>query len=100
MKGAVDEARIQSGVNSSNWVWASYMTVASNSVFGAYSSVASSTVKLNFSVIEGKLVLTWSQGTLQSAPTVTGNYNDINGATSPYTNSITPGQQYFRVRIH
>jgi hypothetical protein len=99
MKGAIDEARIQSGVNSSNWVWASWMTVASNSVFSSYSSVTSAVVKLDFATIGNKLVLTWPQGTLQSAGTVNGNYNDMVGATSPYTNTISSGQQYFRVRV-
>jgi hypothetical protein len=37
--GSMDEARIASGTCSSNWVWASWMTVASNSVFTSYSSV-------------------------------------------------------------
>jgi hypothetical protein len=50
-------------------------------------------------LIGGKLVLTWPQGTLQSAGTVTGTYTDITGATSPYTNAISGAQQYFRVRV-
>lgn len=99
MKGAIDEARIQSGVSSSNWVWASWMTVASNSVFSSYSPVSSTAVKLNVQLIGGKLVLTWPQGTLQSAGTVAGTYSDITSATSPYTNAISGAQQYFRVRV-
>lgn len=37
--GNLDEARIQSGVQSSNWVWASWETVAANSAFESYSAV-------------------------------------------------------------
>jgi formylmethanofuran dehydrogenase subunit A len=35
----LDEARIESGVCSSNWIWASWATVASNSTLQNYSSV-------------------------------------------------------------
>ena len=34
---------------------------------------------------------------LQSAPTITGTFTNIPGATSPYTNAITGGQQFFRL---
>ena len=37
--GTMDEARIHSGVDDSNWVWASWATVASNSTFENYSAV-------------------------------------------------------------
>ncbi|HKW30683.1 MAG TPA: DUF2341 domain-containing protein, partial [Verrucomicrobiae bacterium] len=37
--GAMDEARIQSGVQSSNWIWASWATVAANSAFENYVGV-------------------------------------------------------------
>ena len=36
--GTMDEARIQSGLANSNWVWASWMTVASNSTFANYTA--------------------------------------------------------------
>jgi len=38
-KGLMDEARIQQGLASSNWVWASWMNVASNSTWQNYSTV-------------------------------------------------------------
>jgi hypothetical protein len=34
---------------------------------------------------------------LQSAPTVTGTYTNVPGATSPYTNAITGSQKFFRL---
>jgi len=95
----MDEARIRSDISSSNWIWASYMTVASNSLFSTYAPVASSLVTLNYQTINGKLVLNWSAGTLQSAPNVTGTYTNVTGATSPYTNNATAGRQFFRVQV-
>ncbi|MGD0413560.1 MAG: DUF2341 domain-containing protein, partial [Verrucomicrobiota bacterium] len=37
--GTMDEVRVQSSMASPNWVWASWMTVASNAVFSSYASV-------------------------------------------------------------
>jgi hypothetical protein len=37
--GVMDEARIASGTRSSNWVWASWMTVTSNATWSGYSQV-------------------------------------------------------------
>ena len=34
---------------------------------------------------------------LQSAPTSTGAFTNLPGATSPYTNPITGAQQFFRL---
>lgn len=38
-KGLMDESRIQQGLASSNWVWASWMNVVSNDTFSGYSEV-------------------------------------------------------------
>jgi hypothetical protein len=97
-RGAMDEARVQSGVNSSNWVWASWATVAQNSTFANYSPVASSIVTLTYQVSGNKLILNWPAGTLQSAGQVNGAYTNVTGATSPYTNTMTSSQQYYRVK--
>lgn len=35
-KGMIDEARIESVTRSSNWVWATWMTVASNTALASY----------------------------------------------------------------
>ena len=42
--GLIDEARIQSSVSSSNWIWASYITVAKNSSLASYSNVVSTVI--------------------------------------------------------
>lgn len=99
--GTMDEARIHAGIDDSNWVWASYMTVASNTVFSAYSSVTNSIVlpiNISIEVLGNKEILTWPEGTLQSAGQVTGPYTNVNGATSPYTNTISGAQEYYRVQ--
>jgi hypothetical protein len=41
--GKMDEARIQQGAASANWIWASYMTMASNSLFSSYQIQSGST---------------------------------------------------------
>jgi hypothetical protein len=43
--------------------------------------------------------LIWSPGTLQSAPTVTGPYTDVSGASSPYTVAPANAQTYYRVKV-
>jgi hypothetical protein len=97
--GLIDEARIRGDISSSNWVWASYMTVAQNSSFENYSAISSSAVALTIQNIGGKIVVTWPNGTLQSASQVTGQYNDLTGVTSPYTNTPSGTQQYYRVKV-
>jgi hypothetical protein len=46
-----------------------------------------------------KVVLTWTNSAyvLQGSPLITGTYTNILGATSPYTNTITWSQKYFRL---
>jgi hypothetical protein len=85
-------------VRSSAWVWASWATVA-NSAFATYGSIVPPAVTLECQSINGQVVLTWTAGTLQSAPAITGPYTDIAGASSPYTLLPSGPQQYFRVRV-
>jgi hyaluronoglucosaminidase len=54
---------------------------------------------LNFAQYGTDLVLTWSVGTLQSAPAATGAYTAVSGATSPYTNSVSGGTKFYRLQI-
>lgn len=97
--GSLDEARIHSTLESSNWVWASYMTVAANSSFENYSSVSSPVLTLSIQNSGNNVILSWPSGTLQSAGQIAGPYNDIVGVTSPYTNIVSGAQQFFRVRV-
>ncbi|PWU18782.1 MAG: hypothetical protein C5B50_08265 [Verrucomicrobia bacterium] len=45
-----------------------------------------------------QLQLSWDYGTLQSATNSAGPYLDVPNATSPYTNSFSGDQQFYRVR--
>jgi uncharacterized repeat protein (TIGR03803 family) len=56
-------------------------------------------IPLNATVAGGQMVLSWSDPTfsLQAAPTVTGPYLTVTGATSPYTNTMTSSQMFFRL---
>ena len=45
-----------------------------------------------------KVRITYSNGVLQSAPAVTGPWDNVQGATSPYETTPTGAQQYYRVR--
>jgi len=59
-KGALDEARIQSGVQSPNWMWADWMTVAANSTLEKYSAVTQATPPLTISAESGGgIFLSW-----------------------------------------
>ena len=97
--GIMDEARIQSGLESSNWVWASYMTVAANASFETYAVVVPPAVTLGIQSSGGNIVLTWPSGTLQLAPAVTGPYTNVTGASNPYTLAPSGAQQFFRVKV-
>ena len=45
------------------------------------------------------IVITWPVGTLQSSTNVIGPYTAVGGATSPYTNTVTGKQKFFRVQV-
>jgi hypothetical protein len=55
--------------------------------------------KISIATSGTNVVLTWPTGQLQSAPTVAGPYTSVNGATSPYTNSITGTKLFYRVYV-
>ncbi len=65
LNGLMDEARIQFGTNSPNWVAATYQTVAQNSTFETYSAVTSTVanpVTVLFQRSGGNLILDGSGG--------------------------------------
>jgi beta-glucanase (GH16 family) len=47
----------------------------------------------------GEIVLNWSAGTLQSAPDLSGPWNDVPGATSPRTNPASVSREFYRLRF-
>jgi hypothetical protein len=96
--GIMDEVRIESGVRTPAWVWASWATVANNA-FASYGAVVAPVVTLQVQLVGGQAVLTWGTGALQSAQAVGGPYTDLPGVASPYTNALFNGQQFFRVKV-
>ncbi|HET7625906.1 MAG TPA: hypothetical protein VFM25_11645 [Verrucomicrobiae bacterium] len=56
-------------------------------------------VVLNIQAVEGNAILSWTDPSfsLQSASAINGIFTNIPGATSPYTNSITGAEMYFRL---
>jgi hypothetical protein len=65
----------------------------------ATGEVVPQTTLLTFSRSGNALTLTWGTGfTLQSATNVTGPYQNVPGATSPYSVTMTKPTEFFRLR--
>ena len=65
--------------------------------FGTVFQAALSWLKIQW--LSGNAVLVWTNSAfgLQSAPTVSGTYTNVPGATSPYTNKVPAVRQFFRL---
>ena len=96
--GAMDELRIEKGVRSPAWVWASWATVAESN-FASFGPIFPAAVALHALLLGGQCVLTWTSGTLQSSSRPEGPYADFTGASSPFTPPRTNLQEYFRLRV-
>lgn len=57
--GLIDEARVETQARSSNWIWASYMTTASNTTFTSYSTVSRQTPSLSLTPAPSAQILAW-----------------------------------------
>jgi len=64
-----------------------------------YATAAVAPVSLSIIKSGGDVILSWPAGTLQEATSINGTYNDLTGVSSPYTNAITGGQKYYRVKV-
>ena len=62
-------------------------------VFGS-----SSPSGLSIRMIQNGVLIQWTSGVLQSAPSLNTSFNDVGGAVSPYTNKAALGQQFYRLR--
>ncbi|HSY16800.1 MAG TPA: DUF2341 domain-containing protein [Candidatus Acidoferrales bacterium] len=58
-KGSMDEARIEAGLDSTNWLWAGWATVASNATFEDYSAVTQQAPALSISNGGSGALLSW-----------------------------------------
>ncbi|MGA2245110.1 MAG: hypothetical protein ABSH48_08930 [Verrucomicrobiota bacterium] len=47
----------------------------------------------------GNVVITWATGTLQSAPSPSGPYSNVAGASSPYTNTVSGTMLFYRAQV-
>jgi hypothetical protein len=81
-----------SGLNGNGWQYQYSVSLQATATNGEPVLASAVTTK--------GIVLSWSDPTfsLQSAPTLNGNYNNIPSAVSPYTNAFTGSSQYFRLK--
>ena len=88
------------------------LVMSGNTLYGTTSSGGSNgdgtifalslaSIPLKVQNCTSNVVLTWGNPafSLQSAPSVDGPYLTIPGASSPYTNSVTAAQRFFRLQI-
>ncbi len=57
------------------------------------------TTHLTITSSGNNVIIVWPTGTLQSATAVNGPYTDVGGAASPYTNSVSGTQIFYRVQL-
>jgi hypothetical protein len=67
-----------------------------------YAGATATSIPLQIQSLGNQVILSWTNPAfdLQAAPTVTGAFTNISGATSPYTNSIANSQRFFRLRAN
>ena len=58
--GTMDEARLETQARSSNWVWASYLAVASNATFATRSTIIRQAPPLSITTTVAGLLLAWA----------------------------------------
>jgi hypothetical protein len=57
------------------------------------------TTHVSIASFGSSVVISWPIGTLQSSTNVSGPYINVGGATSPFTNSVSGNQKFFRVQL-
>lgn len=55
--------------------------------------------KISVATAGKNMVLTWPTGVLQQSANVAGPYTTVDGATSPYTNSLSGAKSFYRVYV-
>ena len=58
LKGTIDETRVESGLRSANWIWASWQSQASNATWAAYSAI-NPRPRLSWTSSAGQIRLSW-----------------------------------------
>ncbi len=85
--GALQEVAVYNKLLSSGQALRHYET-------GLYGSL-----NLKAQSLGSNVILAWPTGTLQSATAVGGPYSDVAGALSPWTNSSSGPQMFFRIKL-
>lgn len=90
-------------IDGSNSVFVTgYSAVNSGTIYVTikYSNVSSLPIPLAFQIVGTEIVLSWTNAAfnLQTSSTVDGVYTTISGATSPYSNTLSGDQQFFRLK--
>jgi hypothetical protein len=57
------------------------------------------TTRLTITIFGTNAVIRWPAGTLQASGDAAGTYTNVGGATSPWTNSLSGPQRYYRVQL-
>jgi hypothetical protein len=74
-------------------------SLSASEINALYTGTVVAPVHLDITRSGNNIILTWPQGTLQEANNVTGPYNDLTSATSPYTNAPAGGSKFYRVKV-
>jgi uncharacterized repeat protein (TIGR03803 family) len=81
-----------------------YGTAAAGGIYGngTVFAVSLGPILLNIQTSGSNMILTWGNPafSLQTAPTASGIYTNMPGAASPYTNTITGSQMFFRLQAN
>jgi hypothetical protein len=99
--GLLDDVRYYNAILSSSQISSIFSSGNVNNAGASAEDPSALQMQFNFTAAPGAgVVLTWVDSTavLQSAPTLTGPWADVVGATSPYTIVPVASQQYFRYR--
>jgi fibronectin type 3 domain-containing protein len=70
-----------------------------SSAAGATTVTVDPPVSLSIQSVAGSVILEWPFGTLQSVTNLTDSWSDLTGVISPYTNTSSEPQQFFRVKV-
>ena len=73
--------------------------LSASEIADVYNGTYSAPVSLSVQPANGKIILSWPSGTLQSATEATGPFDNMTGVTSPYTNTPSGDRKFFRVKL-
>lgn len=82
-EGTIDDTAIYNYALSASQVYSHYIVAT----------------KLSITPAGKNVILSWPTGLLQESTTANGPFTTVNGATSPYTNSVSGSQMFFRVSV-